>query len=420
MNLARVAATIKVSEQDLREVLEYIEKFWPKLIRNNPEDAGTLIGLPNPYVVPAGSEFFQEMYYWDSYPVILALLNHKKYSKLAIGMVENLLYLIDRFGIIPNATRFYFLARSQPPLLSHSIWHVYEKTGDRMWLEEAVSKVEYEYKNVWYNNVHPNYRRVYKDLSRYYDINVLDDLAEAESGWDMTSRYSGKCLDYLPVDLNCLLYVYEKDLANIYKILNNTNKEKFYKKRAKKRAETVREIMWSDQAGYFYDFNFVRESQSHALTIAGIYPMTVGIATKDQAKRIVGMVEDRLLKKYGVVQSEKFVENKQWDWPNGWALMQLRIIEGLMAYGYDELALEIIKRWLKINIKLFRESGKLWEKYDVVHGRIGMADRYPTQHGFAWTNACFLLLLDITEQLGEGDLDVEKSHRGKITLAPAF
>jgi len=32
----------------------------------------------------------------------------------------------------------------------------------------------------------PNARLVYEGLSRYYDINYLHDLAEAESGWDHT------------------------------------------------------------------------------------------------------------------------------------------------------------------------------------------------------------------------------------------
>jgi len=100
-----------------------------------------------------------------------------------------------------------------------------------------------------------------------------------------------------------------------------------------------------------------------------------------------------------VAQSVRFVENFQWDWPNGWAPMQVRVVEGLMRYGYNRLALRLVKKWLFVNIKVFRETGKLWEKYDVVHGAIGMPDRYPTPHGFAWTNACFLIMAQIMEFL---------------------
>src|SRR3978361_140930 len=59
----------------------------------------------------------------------------------------------------------------------------------------------------------PTTLQVYKGLSRYYDINYLHDLAEAESGWDMTPRFDRRALNYLPVDLNALLYKYETDFA---------------------------------------------------------------------------------------------------------------------------------------------------------------------------------------------------------------
>lgn len=410
MNTTKVSATLDINEKDLEKILHYIKAYWPKLIRDNPKDDGTLIGLPFPYVVPSASEFFQEMYYWDSYPVILALFTYKKYTKLAFGMVENLLYLIDRFGIIPNASRFYFLTRSQPPLLSHAVWHVYELNKDDKWLARAIKLVEKEYKNVWMNDQHPNRRKIYKGLSRYYDVNVLDDLAEAESGWDMTARYGGKSLNYLPIDLNCLLYVYERDIANVYKILGNSKREKMYRSLAIVRAKMINKLMWNEKKGFYYDYNFVKEMQSKALTVAGFYPMTVGIATKSQANKMVKVIRAKFLKKYGIVQGEKFADGKQWDYPNGWAFMQLRVIEGLMAYRYDKLAHRVIKSWIGINMKLFEESGKLWEKYDVVNGRVGLADRYPTQHGFAWTNACFLLLLNMVSQMGESSGENERDH----------
>ena len=100
---------LSVSQKDIDKVTKHIENYWPKLIRHHPKDLKSLIGLPNPYVVPTDVGFFEEQYYWDSYPVVRALINHTKYSKLAIGMVDNLLHLIRRFGIVPNASRFYFL-----------------------------------------------------------------------------------------------------------------------------------------------------------------------------------------------------------------------------------------------------------------------------------------------------------------------
>lgn len=43
---------------------------------------------------------------------------------------------------------------------------------------------------------------------------MLNDMAEAESGWDMTPRFNRLALEFLPVDLNTLLYKYEKILPS--------------------------------------------------------------------------------------------------------------------------------------------------------------------------------------------------------------
>ncbi len=83
---------------------------------------------------------------------------------------------------------------------------------------------EEEYKLVWMGTTKPNARQVYRGLSRYYDINVLNDLAEAESGWDMTPRFGRKALSYVPIDLNSLLYKYEMDFARLYKLLDDPRK----------------------------------------------------------------------------------------------------------------------------------------------------------------------------------------------------
>src|SRR3990167_291761 len=390
----------EIPAKDLKEVLVYIDSYWPKLIRENKKDRGSLIGLPNPYIVPSDLQVFQEQYYWDSYPVVRTLIDHPKYSHIAVGMVNNLLHLVDRFGVVPNASRFYFLSRSQPPLLSSLVWIVYGKTRDKRWFKRAISLVEKEYKRVWMGQTHlANFRLVWHGLSRYYDVNAIDALAEAESGWDMTSRFMGRCMDFLPVDLNCLLYLYEKDFEKAYMLLGDEENSRRFGKLAKKRVATINELMWDENVGFYFDYDFMHQKRPHLITCAGVYPMNVGIAKKNQVEKIVEIIEQELQKKYGVVQSVRFVENKQWDWPNGWAPIQVRVVEGLMRYGYNHLALRLVKKWLYLNVKIFKETGKLWEKYNVVHGTIGLPDRYPTPHGFAWTNACFLLLVRIKEFL---------------------
>ncbi len=48
-------------------VREFIRNSWDAVVRFNPNDSLTLIGLPYPYTVPCVAGTFQELYYWDTY-----------------------------------------------------------------------------------------------------------------------------------------------------------------------------------------------------------------------------------------------------------------------------------------------------------------------------------------------------------------
>ncbi|HSX18808.1 MAG TPA: trehalase family glycosidase, partial [Candidatus Saccharimonadales bacterium] len=144
---------------------------------------------------------------------------------------------------------------------------------------------------------------------------------------------------------------------------------------------------------------------SPLITVAGVYPLNVGIANRDQVKRSVKTILANLEMDWGISQSVRFVTNKQWDWPNGWAPMQLRVVEALLRYGYIENARRLMKKWLAVNIKVFKETGAMWEKYDVVRGGVGVPDRYPTPPGFAWTNAVFMLMVRMLEQTEDAKED---------------
>ncbi len=56
---------------------------------------------------------------------------------------------------------------------------------------------------------------------------------------------------------------------------------------------------------------------------------------------------------------------QQWDAPNGWAPLQWMTIHGLRNYGFLELADEIKQNWVGLNVKVYRSTGKMMEKYNV-------------------------------------------------------
>ncbi len=391
----------QVSADDVRPAREYITKYWEKLERFHPKDDESLLGLPNPYLVPAyeeGHDFdFNEMYYWDSYFMVQGMLDDE-HKKLVVGILENLISLQKRFGIVPNASRMYLMGRSQPPFLTSFIFDVYDAydMGDK-WLQEAITVAKDEYNSVWLGTVKPNVRLVHKGLSRYYDVNYLHDLAEAESGWDMTPRFNRRALNYLPVDLNALLYKYEMDFARAAEIAGDKREAGEWKTAARHRKSTMNELMWSNIRGMYYDYNYDKERRGTVSSLAGFYPLWAGMVDDKQAKQMVKALR-RFEEKGGLATTDAqqllpLVPGKlptQWAHPNGWAPLQFIVIKGLQRYGYRQDAERLQRKWVKTNLDWFNQNGLFLEKYNVVQPhKPPMKGVYPSLTGFGWTNAVF-------------------------------
>ena len=389
---------------DVAPAREYIAGYWQKLIRYNPKPRPdeNLMALPHPYLVASGEEGhefdFNEMYYWDSFFMSQGLLDDK-HKDLVLGILDDLILLAKDFGIIPNATRTYLTGRSQPPFLTSFIFSLYETYDDLDldWLKDRMSVAEAEYNNVWMGTVKPNARLVYRGLSRYYDINYIDDLAEAESGWDMTPRFNRKCLSHVPVDLNSLLYKYEMDFARYYKLIKNQKKANQWKESADHRKAIINKLMWSNIRGMYFDFNYVKEKRGDVYSLAAYYPMWVGLANEQQAKLLV-----KNLKKFeyegGLATTDSTQLNQympgstpmQWAYPNGWAPLHFLVVKSLERYGYYDHARRIAFKWLKTNLDWFNMHGVFLEKYNVANpDKPPAKGLYPSQTGFGWTNAVF-------------------------------
>jgi alpha,alpha-trehalase len=129
------------------------------------------------------------------------------------------------------------------------------------------------------------------------------------------------------------------------------------------------------------------------LTLAGVFPLFFHIADDEQAKQVAGTIQEKFLRPGGVLTTLK-TSGQQWDAPNGWAPLQWITIMGLENYGYAGLAKEIAKRWIRLNTDVFKRTGKLMEKYNIVdtHLEAGGGE-YAGQDGFGWTNGVLLALI---------------------------
>ena len=376
-----------------QKALRYIDQYWNKLTFFQSSRDGVHFRLPYAFVSPTPEDgiFAKDQFYWDTYFITLGLLQSGR-VKLAKGMVDNLLFLFKQFGIIPSRNRYYDLGISQPPFLTSMALEIYKQINDKQWLKKVVNTAKNELNNYWMNKDH----LAYKKLSRYCDHYMTNLTAEEESGWDMTSRFQDHCLEYIPIDLNSCLYKYEVDISYIDHLLGNETESKKYQKRAENRRKLIVSLMWDNEKKFFFDYNYSLGQKSKFYSLAGFYPLWARLASKEQALLLKNQAK-RFEYKGGLANTQKThsrdKDYKQWDYPNGWANQEWIVIEGFLNYGFYKDAQRIAQKWLKLNEKIFLETGKFWEKYNVVEETIGRPGRYPTQSGFGWTNAIFVKLV---------------------------
>lgn len=385
-----------MKKNDISVCLKAIDRSWGQLRSKANVDGHSTITLPHPFISPSVTLFHGDQFYWDSYFIIAGLLAEGK-VELAQGMVDNLLHLVEEYGFVPMRNRTYDTGISQPPFLTTMIKAVYEFTEDDEWFESSMNLAQTELDNYWRNDDpqdHVADHQIYKGLSRYADHHVIDQTAEHESGWDMTSRFHNQALQFLPIDLNSLLYRYERDLADFFESHGNHESSRRYSSDAAYRKKIMNELMWSNEVGFFFDYNYETRKRSHFYSLAGYFPMWAELASQDQAEKLVNQLEV-FETPHGLATTQKddlILPYKQWDHPNGWAPLHWIVINALESYGYHKEAERIALKWITLVTDVFKKTGKFWEKYNVVDGTVGKKGRYETQSGFGWTNAVYVAL----------------------------
>ncbi|WP_372774314.1 alpha,alpha-trehalase TreF [Mangrovibacterium sp.] len=410
-------------QTDTTAMLHHLHFLWNELTRQPDQQAqySTLLPLPNSYIIPGGR--FTEIYYWDSYFTMLGLQVDGR-TDLIRDMVDNFEFLIETYGHIPNGNRSYYLSRSQPPFFALMVELLAKTTNDEQTYLNYLDAMEREY-DFWMTGDRLVQLEKGAVLNRYWDAentprpesywhdaellepsgrdsSLFRDLrAAAESGWDFSTRWfaDGRSLgsiqttQLLPVDLNCLLYRVEMILAKSYRLKGIPQQEASYNGLAEKRKQAIQQYCWDNSLGFFTDFNLSSKTLSPQLTLAGLFPLYIGIASSEQAGRVIAKIESDFLKEGGLVTSLVENSNQQWDSPNGWAPMQWIGYVALKNYNRPDLAEKLARRWTKLNCKVYFESGKMKEKYDVIDpDRPGGGGEYEGQDGFGWTNGVFLRL----------------------------
>ena len=413
----------------------HIDLLWDPLTRSTttaPRSA-SLLSLPEPYVVPGGR--FRELYYWDSYFTMLGLAESGRHD-LVEHMVRDFAYLIDLYGHVPNGTRSYYLSRSQPPFFyamvgllnaqdpadSYARYLPQLRREYAFWMEgEAGLKRGTAHRRVVAMPDGAILNRYWDDADAPRDESYSEDTelarssgrvpaqlyrdvrAAAESGWDFGSRWfadgvnlaSINTTEIIPIDLNSLLFGLEDAISLGCSRAHHAACAAEFGHRASARRGAVNHYLWDAAGGVFRDYRWVKQVQVPRISAATLYPLFAALASQPQAVAVAAAVSRDLLKSGGIVTTP-VVSGQQWDAPNGWPPLQWIGVSGLRRYSLSPLAETLACRWMANVNRVYAESGKLVEKYDVLAtGRPGGGGEYPLQDGFGWTNGIMRKLLAI-------------------------
>jgi len=409
---------------EVAQVKRFIVDHWDDTVRYPQNQAQDEVPLAAPFTVPTVGPTFRLLFYWDTYFTCEGLLRSGR-AELARCNADNFIQLIEQLGYVPNYPLKHDLTRSQPPVASLLFRAVYEYAHDKDWLRRACHAIEREYAFWMSTRAFPNGLNHYgnhlpvaellafaKDNTPGRIVHVAPDMperarqvahqfAECESGWDFTPRFDGRCMDFAPLDLNCLLYALETNQAYFCAELGYPEGA-VWAKRAARRKELFDRYLWDEVFGFYFDFDMAGIRPGNIVSSAAFFALWSGLASPNQAARIVDMLP-QLERSFGLCACAPGPRSPgqvyQWDAPNAWAPVQFAAIAGLLRCGYPTEARRIAQKWVDVVALNFEKTGNLWEKYNAETGGINAANEYEMPAMLGWTAGTFLYACDVLERI---------------------
>ncbi|AHF91122.1 alpha,alpha-trehalase [Opitutaceae bacterium TAV5] len=420
----------------------FIATEWECTLRipaATPTDPATLglASLPRPFVVPCADEGFRSFFYWDSCYASIGLLLQGRIREV-VDVAENMRWLVNRLGYVPNQYEAGQLFRSQPPhyalvvsMLVSAAPGALSPDGLAAHLEaltaeyafwstlRAAPDLRYRGLNRYGHHAHPEELAAFGEMiagrvppwpddPQARLVAIAHHLAEAESGWDFTTRFGGRCMDHLPVDLNALLFAHETVCADLARRTGDEAAAALWTTRAVSRREHMNAVLWCPEAGAFVDRDMAGDRLSPALTAASFYPLWAGVATPAQAVATAGRLLAALETGHALrttCPASGDAPGLQWDSPNAWPPLQAAAVLGLLRYGLEADACRLARKWARTGERVFERTGKLWEKYNALTGDIDVRDEYPMPSMMGWSAGAWLLC----HRVASGDIDAATS-----------
>jgi putative isomerase len=319
---------------------------------------------------------------WDTYFAALMLSLDQK--ELAYSNVFAITRSITERGFVPNvdaSNGIKSFDRSQPPVGSMVCKLIYDKYQEKWFLEQVYQNLLTW--NRWWDKNRNNQGFLSWGSDSHpmgMDHPNTKQAAMLESGLDNSPLFEDAAFNSKTHTLELadagLMGLYVADcnyLAEIAAIVGNAKEVKELKERSAQYGKKLMQL-WDDKSGIFRDKYTDRNEFSKHLAPTNFYPLIAGVATQQQAERMIKNYFFNPKEFYGEFMipsisrnDAAFTDNEYWR-GRIWAPMNFLVYMGLRNYDLPEAKKAMVDKSLKLIMKEWRQNRHVYENYNAVTG----------------------------------------------------
>ena len=332
---------------------------------------------------------------WDTYfaSEMLSVDNRE----LAYCNAIEITMAADKCGFVPNficSNDYVSYDRSQPPVGSRTVWDIYERYGDRWFLELLYPRL-LRWNLWWLENRQaegllcwgssPSNGMLHKDEPHARQQAIY------ESGLDNTCVYDDA--EFLP-DRNILSYndvglnaMYVMDCEYLAKIAKELGKRKEAREIIS-RGDRIRsgiQILWDDEDGMFYCRDFRTGEPVRRMDVTNFYPLLSKTATPAQAERMIRehlLNDDEFWGEWVIPVTPRndpaFYDNDYWR-GRIWGPTNYLVYLGLREYDCADVRMDLAAKSRTLLMKDWLARGYIYENWNSVTGQgddVGNSDKF--------------------------------------------
>lgn len=238
-------------------------------------------------------------------------------------------------------------------------------------------------------------KSVFKSLLKYYE--ALKNHIKKDNNLYVTDWAS---MDNSPrnrflgsgIDISCEIVLFANNLLEIIEIIKekceNTELELEFFRDIKKvlendnkaTAKVINDLMWDNEEKFYYDVTSDNK-RTNIKTIAAFWSIISNVADEEKVAHLVNWINDKdtfnRVHRVPVCSADVDGYNSRGGYWRGsvWAPTNTMVIRGLENRGYKDLARDIALNHLDNVVKIFDDTGTIWENYPPDAVDAGDADK---------------------------------------------